>query len=286
MRKLNSLLILVFALIPAIAIAQTTASDAAPLTRGWADFGVRGSSIIGDGARYERYRDLGDGLFLEGPSGQVNYAFNGLAAVALSVAGPGAQAASDSIVKALVPVKGLKGRNFKELGQDNSLQGWPWVDQTASWVEPTSWCLLALKRRREALASAALRARIDEAEKLLLDRACRFGGWNYGSPLIFDKSLPPQMPTTVMAILAMQDRLAHPVLLKAIEFLDANQMSERSMTALSLASIGGRVCGRNVGDVNEALLSLLGTREQGACTATAMAICALRGDPGVAPFRL
>ena len=30
------------------------------------DFGVRGSSISGDAARYERYRDLGDGLFLEG----------------------------------------------------------------------------------------------------------------------------------------------------------------------------------------------------------------------------
>jgi MtrB/PioB family decaheme-associated outer membrane protein len=30
------------------------------------DFGVRGSSLTGDAARYERYRDLGDGLFMEG----------------------------------------------------------------------------------------------------------------------------------------------------------------------------------------------------------------------------
>ena len=29
------------------------------------DFGVRGTSADGDAARYERYRDLGDGLFLE-----------------------------------------------------------------------------------------------------------------------------------------------------------------------------------------------------------------------------
>ena len=29
------------------------------------DFGVRGTSVDGDSARYERYRDLGDGLFLE-----------------------------------------------------------------------------------------------------------------------------------------------------------------------------------------------------------------------------
>jgi MtrB/PioB family decaheme-associated outer membrane protein len=32
---------------------------------GWVDFGVRGTSTNGDAARYERYRDLGDGLFLE-----------------------------------------------------------------------------------------------------------------------------------------------------------------------------------------------------------------------------
>jgi MtrB/PioB family decaheme-associated outer membrane protein len=66
MRKLTYLLILAVALVPATALAQTAASTETPLTRGWADFGVRGSSITGDGARYERYRDLGDGLFLEG----------------------------------------------------------------------------------------------------------------------------------------------------------------------------------------------------------------------------
>ena len=32
---------------------------------GWVDVGVRGTSLDGDGARYERYRDLSDGLFLE-----------------------------------------------------------------------------------------------------------------------------------------------------------------------------------------------------------------------------
>ncbi|HUR20262.1 MAG TPA: MtrB/PioB family outer membrane beta-barrel protein, partial [Vicinamibacterales bacterium] len=82
MRILNRLLFLAVALVPAAASAQTAAAgaqtpaaagaetpaastDMAP-TRGWLDFGVRGTRITGDGARYERYRDLGDGLFLEG----------------------------------------------------------------------------------------------------------------------------------------------------------------------------------------------------------------------------
>lgn len=32
---------------------------------GWVDFGVRGSVLSGDPARYQRFRDLGDGLYLE-----------------------------------------------------------------------------------------------------------------------------------------------------------------------------------------------------------------------------
>jgi MtrB/PioB family decaheme-associated outer membrane protein len=39
---------------------QTTTSNT-----GTIDFGVRGTSLTGDAARYERYRDLGDGLFLD-----------------------------------------------------------------------------------------------------------------------------------------------------------------------------------------------------------------------------
>ena len=50
MRKLNSLLVLVIALAPSVASAQTAATPEAAPTRGWVDFGVRGTSITGDGA--------------------------------------------------------------------------------------------------------------------------------------------------------------------------------------------------------------------------------------------
>src|SRR6185369_6498299 len=65
-------------LIPALAKAQTPtptptptpapapAQEPAPrMTVGYLDFGVRGTTTNGDAARYERYRDLSDGLFLE-----------------------------------------------------------------------------------------------------------------------------------------------------------------------------------------------------------------------------
>lgn len=51
---------------PAAMAQGVAAADAgtAP-TSGWVDLGVRGTSLNGDGARYERYRDLGDGLFVD-----------------------------------------------------------------------------------------------------------------------------------------------------------------------------------------------------------------------------
>lgn len=64
---------LLLALLPGTAGAQegtpgqppeVTVPAATPWT-GLFDFGARGSSIDGDVARYERYRDLGDGLFVE-----------------------------------------------------------------------------------------------------------------------------------------------------------------------------------------------------------------------------
>jgi len=53
-------------LVPAVSAAQQTASTpSTPTTTGKVDFGVRGTDLSGDSARFERYRDLGDGLFLD-----------------------------------------------------------------------------------------------------------------------------------------------------------------------------------------------------------------------------
>jgi MtrB/PioB family decaheme-associated outer membrane protein len=57
---LSTLSAVALALMPIAVSAQST-----PSTIGSIDFGVRGTTFNGDGARYERYRDLGDGLFLE-----------------------------------------------------------------------------------------------------------------------------------------------------------------------------------------------------------------------------
>ena len=50
---------------PAPAAAESDEHPPLPTTYGSLDFGVRATHLDGDGARYERYRDLGDGLFLD-----------------------------------------------------------------------------------------------------------------------------------------------------------------------------------------------------------------------------
>lgn len=69
MRISRVLSVAALALVPFIASAQTsTSSDMTGAgtgsNGGSIDFGVRGTSVRGEPARYERYRDLGDGLFL------------------------------------------------------------------------------------------------------------------------------------------------------------------------------------------------------------------------------
>ena len=89
---------------------------------------------------------------------------------------------------------------------DPSLTGWPWTPDTFSWVEPTSYALLALKCLPGLAPRRAARARIQEGERMILDRACRGGGWNYGNSRVLDEELEPYPDTTAIALLALQDQ--------------------------------------------------------------------------------
>jgi hypothetical protein len=89
---------------------------------------------------------------------------------------------------------------------DPHLVGWPWHGDSFSWVEPTSVALLALKRLRASLGNSFPQARVDEGEKLLYDRECADGGWNYGNPEVLGDRLPPYPDSTAIALIALQDR--------------------------------------------------------------------------------
>jgi len=82
---------------------------------------------------------------------------------------------------------------------DLKLVGWAWAENNFSWVEPTAWACLAL--RRYGLTSDA---RVQEGLTLLLDRALDTGGVNYGNRRIMDKVLEPIPGPTALMLLAVQ----------------------------------------------------------------------------------
>jgi hypothetical protein len=117
---------------------------------------------------------------------------------------------------------------------DDSLMGWPWIRNTIGWVEPTSYAIIALKKN-----GLLNHARVLEAEKLLLDRACPDGGWNVGNPIVLGRALEGFLPPTAIALLAMQNTdHQHEVIQKALNFL----IDETKRVQSTLALAWGILC--------------------------------------------
>lgn len=88
---------------------------------------------------------------------------------------------------------------------DPTLKGWPWADQTFGWIEPTSYALIAIKSLPGLAMRARVRTRVIDGERMILDRICAGGGWNYGNSRVLDEELEPFPDTTALALIALQD---------------------------------------------------------------------------------
>ncbi len=86
----------------------------------------------------------------------------------------------------------------EQFGHDPRIPGWPWVEGTHSWLEPTAMAVLALRR-----AGLAENERTRDGERLIRDRVIRSGGWNYGNSTVFGADLRPHPAPTGLALLAL-----------------------------------------------------------------------------------
>ena len=94
-----------------------------------------------------------------------------------------------------------KGETFTEagiVGHDGTLEGWPWIAGTHSWLEPTAMAVMALRR-----SNHLHHPRTRQGVKLIVDRVIDGGGWNYGNTSVFGKTLRPQPAPTGLALLAL-----------------------------------------------------------------------------------
>ena len=91
---------------------------------------------------------------------------------------------------------------------DPSLSGWPWEVGASSWVEPTAHALIALRCAAKTVRRTDLAGRIALTERMLLDRRCRDGGWNFGNRRVLGADLPSYPETTAMALMALNGHAA------------------------------------------------------------------------------
>jgi hypothetical protein len=220
-------------------------------------------------------------LLRERPGGDANYGFHAVGLLALVARRIEHDAGNARLVKGLEQVKGIALKQFDINRQDNSLQGWSWISQTFSWAEPTAWALLALKKWARVSGGVIDPDRVRVAEKLLADRVCAKGGWNYGSSNMLGQDLRPYVPTTAVALLSLQDKRTDPMVSLSLDYLDGAAPSEHSSVALSLAMLALRAFHRDVSAAETALAGQLPTTlELKSHLGAALALCALSADRG------
>jgi hypothetical protein len=183
-----------------------------------------------------------------------NLAFNGLAAwLLLQHLDLASDGVTSALMAALCLAKGVRLPESTINRQDDTLQGWAWIDGTFSWVEPTCWGLIALKAAGSR--DSAAEARVKEAERLLADRCCPSGGWNYGNSNMLGQSLHPYVSTTALGLVAMKDRGQEPCVERSLRYLKEQRLAEPSAMALGLTLVALRTWGVPAADVESALLA-------------------------------
>jgi hypothetical protein len=224
-----------------------------------------------------KWPDTG-GLLRERRDDGFNVAFHALALITLTARKAQHASGNASLAAALERASGMALDVSPINRQDNRLQGWSWIAGTFSWVEPTAWALLSLKKWARAGGTVDV-SRTAVGEKLLADRCCVQGGWNYGNSNMLGKELRPYVPTTALGLLALQ-QVSVPAVTRSLERLERFSCAEPSAVALSLAVLGLSAYGRP----STAARALLASRtsvtvEIGSVLGVGMSLSALRtGD--------
>jgi Squalene-hopene cyclase C-terminal domain len=159
---------------------------------------------------------------------------------------------------------------------NEDLLGWPWMAGTFSWVEPTSYCLIALKRIRRRLIGTNVDERIEQGESMIYDRMCAGGGWNYGNSIVYGEKLWPYADTTAIALIALQNRQNAEKIQGSFAALENALSTGESGLALSWSVLCYELYGRDSANLKKRLIRGLETTGfLGECKSLALYILAL-----------
>jgi len=118
-------------------------------------------------------------------------------------------------------------------GHDPSIKGWPWTENTHSWVEPTALALIALRTLGYEKHPRAI-----EAVKMLLDRQLPKGGWNYGNTTVFGQELNSMPGPTGIALQTLDTLVPREQIEKSLIYLKTTVVNLYTPFALGWSLLG------------------------------------------------
>ena len=143
------------------------------------------------------------------------------------------------------------------LAHDTSIRGWPWIENTHSWVEPTALSLTALQT-----AGYGNHARAREAVRMLMDRQLKDGGWNYGNTVVFGQELYPMPEDTGVALDALAGQVAEKGVQQSLAYLVSQVEQLRTPLSLGWSILGLGAWGKRPQDAEKRVLDCLSLQEQ------------------------
>jgi hypothetical protein len=173
----------------------------------------------------------------------------------------------------------------KTTGLDPFLTGWSWTSGSFSWVEPTSYSLMALKKLKPVLVGTEVEERIRQGEMLIYDRMCEGGGWNYGNSRVLGEALWPYPDITAVALIALLDHAGSQANRASLGALARMTREAASGLALGWGIVCLRLYDENTSELKKLLAkSFEKTRFLGETKTCALAVLAL--GEGASFFRV
>ena len=165
---------------------------------------------------------------------------------------------------------------------DTSIQGWPWIENTHSWIEPTALSILALK-----IAGYTEHTRVREGIQMIMDRQLDRGGWNYGNTSVFGKELFPMPASTAIAISALAGSVSRADIDKSIDYLKSRIDKIKAPFSLGWAILGLSAWNERPANIEEKITESLALQKKYGAFQTPLlsllliACTAPKGLPGI-----
>jgi hypothetical protein len=119
------------------------------------------------------------------------------------------------------------------VGHDPSIPGWPWIDGTHSWIEPTALGVIALKA-----AGHGQHERVRQATEMMVDRQLAHGGWNYGNTTVFGRELHPMPESTGAALAGLVGQAEQGAVARSLDYLQGEVDRLRTPVSLGWVLLG------------------------------------------------